>query len=142
MVAFRLADLMPTTYRPELDVLVSRWTQQPPPEQLRPVYAELAEVALQHGARYWLQDIRHRAFNDPEVTQWLLNTYFLDMAHRLRGRLHVAYLASPALHEAIRQAPGFAAVGTYEHQPFVVHFFNEEGAAFTWLTQEQRHADV
>lgn len=138
MPASHLADLMPTTYRPDLDILVSRWTQQPPPAQLRPVYDELAILAQQQQARYWLQDIRHRAFNDPEITRWLLEFFFADMAARLKGRLHVAYLASPALLTAIQQAPGFAPTETYHGQPFIVAFFNAEGAAFDWLAQEQR----
>ena len=134
----RLADLMPTTFRPDLGILVSRWTQQPPPAQLRPVYDELTELALHHQARYWLQDIRHRAYNDPEITRWLLDTYFLDMATRLGGRLHVAYLASPVLLDAIRSSPGFVPIEAYQHQPFAVNFFNAEGTAYDWLMQERR----
>ncbi len=134
----RLADLMPTTFRPDLGILVSRWTQQPPPAQLRPVYDELTELALRYKARYWLQDIRHRAYNDPEITRWLLDTYFLDMAARLGGRLHVAYLASPVLLDAIQAAPNFLPVEAYQHKPFTVNFFNAEGTAYDWLTQERR----
>lgn len=134
----RLADLMPTTYRPDLGILVSRWTQQPPPAQLRPIYDELTALALEHKARFWLQDIRHRASNDPEITRWLLDTYFLEMAGRLGGRLHIAYLASPVLLDAIRAAPDFVSVGAYQYKPFAINFFNAEGAAYDWLTQERR----
>lgn len=133
-----LDDLMPTTFRPDLGILVSRWTQQPPPAQLRPVYDELAMLALQYQARYWLQDIRHRAYNDPETTRWLLETYFFGMATRLGGRLHVAYLASPALLDTIRSSPAFVATEAYQHQSFTINFFNAEGSAYDWLMQERR----
>lgn len=127
---------MPTTYRSDLGILVSRWTRQPLTVELRPVYDELADVALHHRARYWLQDIRHRVFNDPDITRWLLDFFFADMARRLKGRLHVAYLASPTLLEAIRQAPAFAPPETYDNQPFIIAFFNSEGEAHAWLTQQ------
>ena len=133
-----LLTLMPTTFRAELQVLVSRWPGQPPPPQLRPIYTELTAVALHYQARYWLQDIRHRAFNDPETTRWLLETYFLDMARRLRGRLRVAYLASPVLLEVIVNGPGFVPADSYHGSPFTIAFFDSEGAAIDWLAQERR----
>ena len=140
MVVSSLDDLMPTTYRPDLGILVSRWTHQPPSVQLRPVYEELAQLGLQHQVRFWLQDIRHRTFNDPEVTRWLLDTYFAAMADRLGGRLHVAYLASPALLNAIIHSPDFLPAAAYKSQPFVISFFTAEGDAFGWLVAEQQHA--
>lgn len=130
MSVFSLNDLMPTAYRADLSILVSRWTHHPLPVQLRPVYDEL-------GARYWLQDIRHRVFNDPETTRWLLDIYFPMMAQQLGGRLHVAYLASPALLDAITRSPGFLPAEAYYGQPFVISFFNAEGEAYAWLTQER-----
>ena len=133
-----LVTLMPTTFRADLEVLVSRWTGQPPPPQLRPVYVELTNVALHYGARYWLQDIRHRAFNDPETTSWLLSTYFLDMARQLGGRLHVAYLANPTLLDAIINTSDFVPADAYHGSPFTIAFFNAEGAAYEWLAQERR----
>ena len=129
---------MPTTFRTDLQVLVSRWTGQPPPAYLRGVYLELSDIALRYQARYWLQDIRHRSFNDPDTTRWLLETYFLDMAHQLRGRLHVAYLANPALLDAIVSGPNFVPADAYHGRPFTTAFFNSEGAAYDWLAQERR----
>lgn len=137
-----LADLMPTTYRPDLGILVSRWTHQPAPEQLRPVYDELTQVAMRYEARYWLQDIRHRTFNDQETTRWLLQTYFPAMAGRLGGRLHVAYLASPGLLATITSSPGFIPADAYRENSFVVNFFQAEGDAHAWLAQERLAAQV
>jgi hypothetical protein len=132
-----LSDLMPTAYRPDLGILVSRWTHQPPPAQLRPVYAELSQVAVDYHARYWLQDIRHRTFNDPEITRWLLTTYFPEIAGRLGGRLHIAYLASPALLASITHSPDFIPASAYENRPFVIDFFSSEGTACSWLSQQR-----
>lgn len=128
---------MPTTFRPDLGVLVSRWSQQPPPAQLRPVYDELANVATEYRARYWLQDIRHRAYNDPATTRWLFDIYFQRMAAQLQGRLHVAYLANPALLHSILTSPSYLPAESYDNRPFVVSFFNSEGDAYDWLAQQR-----
>lgn len=138
MAASHLNDLMPTTFRSDLGVLVSRWTQQPSSAQLlRPIYDELATIALRHQAHYWLQDIRHRDLNDPEITRWLLATYFPDLAARLGQRLCVAYLANPALLGAITSAPSFVRPDAYRGSPFTIAFFSAEGDAYAWLTQEK-----
>lgn len=57
------------------------------------------------------------------------------MAGQLGGRLHVAYLANPALLQAITSSPGFALPAAYRDSPYVVAFFSAEGEAFAWLTQ-------
>lgn len=138
MLSSQLTDLMPTTFRPDLGMLVSRWTRQPlSAAPLQPIYEDLATIAEQHQARYWLQDVRHREFNDPDITRWLLTTYFPAVAERLGGRLHVAYLANPALLQAIITSPGFARPEAYHVSPYVVAFFSAEGEAFGWLTQER-----
>lgn len=129
---------MPTLYRADLDILVSRWTMQPPVERLPPVYDFLAEQALAAGCRFWLQDIRRRDFNDPATTRWLLSEYFPQMAERLGGRLHVAYLATPSLRQQIVEAVGFRPSSAYVAQPFVLDFTSDEGEAMAWLQQERR----
>ncbi len=127
---------MPTAFRPDLGILVSRWTRQPlSATLLAPIYEELAIIAGQHQACYWLQDIRHRESNDPDITRWLLATYFPAVASQLGGRLHVAYLANPTLLEAITSAPNFALPAAYRDSPYVVAFFSAEGEAYAWLTQ-------
>ena len=46
-----------TAFRPDLNVLVSRWAYQPEVEELPALYQQLREVALACGFRFWLQDI-------------------------------------------------------------------------------------
>ena len=104
---------------------------------LRPIYDELAALAVHHQARYWLQDIRHRDSNDPDITRWLLATYFPDVAARLGGRLHVAYLVSPALLSAVIASPGFVPPEAYRDSPYMIASFSAEGDAYSWLAQEQ-----
>ena len=91
------APLLTTTYRPDLGVLVSRWGFQPDPGLLPATYEQLTTDALASGCRCWLQDIRRRTLNDPAITRWLVMDYFPQMARRLGGWLHVAYLVGPAL---------------------------------------------
>lgn len=131
-------ELLTTTFRPDLGVLVGRWGYQPDPAALPPVYEELTRQAQQCGCRYWLQDIRRRTLNDPAITRWLLSDYFPQMAGRLGGRLAVAYLTGPALLDAIVNGPGYLPPSGYAQQPFVVAFFGDEGEAIRWLHEERQ----
>jgi hypothetical protein len=137
MASEKLADLLQTTYRPDLNLLVGRWGYQPAPELLPRAYEHLTQTVLATGCRYWLQDIRRRTFNDPGITRWLLTEYFPQMAAKLGGRLHVAYLTGPTLLEAIVNGPGYLLPSAYQTKPFVVAFFSNEGDAMQWLAQEQ-----
>ena len=130
---YATSDLLDITYRHDLAVLIGRWGYQPEAAALPTEYERLAEAALAYNAQCWLQDIRRRTLNDPQITQWLLTEYFPGMARRLGGRLRVAYLVSPTLHQLILAQPGFLPAEAYTDRPFTVSFFGEEGAAIAWL---------
>ena len=136
------APLLQLAYRPDLHVLVGRWGYQPEPQELPLVYKEVQEQAVEHDCRFWLQDIRRRSFNDPSTTRWLLQDFFPGMAHRLGGRLYVAYLVGPTLHEAIVNQPGYVSAESYDGQSFVVSFFGDEGTAMRWLQARPADAPV
>lgn len=125
--------LLDLTYRPDLQILIGRWGYQPDPAELPAEYQRLEAVALTHGAQYWLQDIRRRSLNDPQISRWLLDTFFPDMAQRLGGRLRVAYLVSPTLHAHILADTRYVPPASYAGLPHAVAFFGEEGAALAWL---------
>jgi hypothetical protein len=131
------APLIDFAYRADLDVLVSRWGHQPDPHELPAVYQQMCEAAVNQQARFWLQDIRRRTLNDPSTTEWLLNKFFPEMARRLGGRLYIAYLVGPALHESIVSRPGYISAEAYDDKPFAISFFNDEGAAIRWLQIQQ-----
>lgn len=130
--------LLDVVHRADLGILVGRWGYQPDPAALPAAYEHLMAHAHAANCRYWLQDIRRRASNDPATTAWLLSEYFPAMAVRLGPRLCVAYLISPILHQSIREAPGFADVGAEEGQPFTVALLGDEGAAVAWLHAQQQ----
>ena len=130
--------LLHLAHRPDLDILIGRWSYQPAPAELPAVYEQVRLQALEHHSRFWLQDIRRRSLNDPATTQWLLNAFFPDMAHRLGGRLCVAYLVGPTLHQAIISQPDFVPAEAYNNKPFAISFFGDEGSAIRWL-QAQQH---
>ena len=129
--------LLQLNHRPDLGILVGRWGYQPAPHELPAVYQRVQAIAEQEQSRFWLQDIRRRTLNDPETTLWLLNTFFPTMAQRLGGRLFVAYLVDPTLHQTILNQPGFVSAEGYDSKPFVVSFFGDEGAAIQWLQGRQ-----
>ncbi|GAA4043692.1 hypothetical protein GCM10022409_32140 [Hymenobacter glaciei] len=134
--------LLQLSYRPDLNILVGRWGYQPDPHELPAVYKEVQELALKHGCRFWLQDIRRRTLNDPHTTRWLLQDFFPGMARHLGGRLYVAYLVGPVLHEAIVSQPDFVSAEYYDGQPFAISFFGDEGAAMQWLQARPADAPV
>ena len=129
--------LLQLAHRPDLGILVGRWGYQPEDYELPAVYQQVEATAMEERSRFWLQDIRRRTYNDPETTQWLLKTFFPDMARRLGGRLFVAYLVGPTLHQDIVNQPDFISAEDYDSKPFVVSFFGDEGAAIAWLQLHQ-----
>jgi hypothetical protein len=116
---------------------VGRWGYQPDTSELPHVYQQVEAEALRTQCRFWLQDIRRRTLNDSQTTQWLLNEFFPGMARRLNGRLFIAYLVGPALHEAILKQPGYVPAEAYNDKPFATSFFGDEGAAIRWLQIQQ-----
>jgi hypothetical protein len=134
--------LLQLTYRSDLDILVGRWGYQPEPHELPPVYERVRNEALQDHSRFWLQDIRRRTLNDPHTTRWLLKTFFPAMAKKLGGRLYVAYLVGPELHQAIISQPDFVPAGAYDSMPYAIDFFRDEGAAIKWLQTQQLVANT
>ncbi|MCI1187898.1 hypothetical protein MON38_10745 [Hymenobacter sp. DH14] len=134
--------LLQLAYRPDLNILVGRWGYQPAPHELPAVYKEVQELALEHNCRFWLQDIRRRTLNDPATTRWLLQDFFPGMARRLGGRLYIAYLVGPALHDSIVNRPDYIPAEASDEQPFAVSFFGDEGAAMQWLQARPADAPV
>ena len=129
--------LLQLTHRSDLGILVGRWGYQPEPHELPAVYEQVEITALRERSRYWLQDIRRRNQNDPETTTWLFSTFFPGMASRLGGRLFVAYLVGPTLHQALVTQPDCLSAESYDSPAFVVSFFGDEGAAMNWLQSQQ-----
>ena len=129
--------LLQLAHRLDLNILVGRWAYQPVPQELTAVYQHIETVALEEHCRFWLQDIRRRTLNDPQTTEWLLNYFFPDMARRLGGRLFVAYLVGPTLHEDIVQQPSYVSAEAYDDKAFAISFFGDEGAAIRWLQIQQ-----
>lgn len=128
-------ELLHLTYRSDSAILVGRWGYQPAPTELPAQYERLADAALRHGARRWLQDIRRRNLNDPYTTQWLFTEFFPDMAEQLAKPLRVAYLVGPTLRGLIEAGPDFQPLSAYKGRPFIVGFFGEEEAAIAWLRE-------
>lgn len=132
---FPLLDL---TLRPDLDVLFGRWRYQPElVAELLGCYQQLADVALAHSCRFWLQDLRRRSSPDEETKRWLVQEYYPGMARRLGQRLYVAYLFNPDMHRQIVEAPDYAPPEAYRDKTYALDFFGSEGAAIQWLQAHQ-----
>ncbi|NML66926.1 hypothetical protein HHL22_17100 [Hymenobacter sp. RP-2-7] len=130
--------LQELTFRPDLDVLLGRWRYQPAlPAELRASYQQLADLALTHRCRFWLQDLRRRLSPDEETKRWLLQEYYPSVARRFGQRLFVAYLFSPDMHRQIVEAPDYAPPEAYQDKTYALNFFGNEGEAVQWLQAHQ-----
>ncbi|KAA9333129.1 hypothetical protein F0P96_09110 [Hymenobacter busanensis] len=78
-------EVLQLTYRPDLDVLVSRWMRQPTAEELQAGYEELLNAAARHQCHTWLIDARRRADSNKDRTPWMVEYFFPKLAQRLPG---------------------------------------------------------
>lgn len=131
--------LLELDFRTDLDVLFGRWHFQPfTTAELLPCYQQLANMAQATGCRFWLQDLRRRQSPDQPTKEWLLSTYYPDLARRFGRHLYVAYLFSPEMHRQIVEAPDYAPAETYLGKPYLLDFFGSEGEALAWLHRWQQ----
>ncbi len=133
----RYPDSFTLTYLIDEHLLIGRWLRPVTLFELQAHYDELLQAALAHGnCRHWLLDVRRRSINDPEAKRW----FGEEFAPRLPGVLGkpvvIAYFArvgqevataDPVLRETIRRG---------EQQGASFHYFDQEGAAMTWLAAQ------
>ena len=129
--------LLNFAYRADLDILVGRWGYQPDPRELPAVYQQLTDVALENRAGSGCRTFAAAPSTTPPPRTGCSASTFPDMARRLGGRLFVAYLVGPALHEAIISQPDYVSAEAYDDKPYAISFFGDEGAAIRWLQIQQ-----
>lgn len=127
------------TARPDLGILIARWTADAPADKLRTQYAAILAAAQQHQLSRWLLDVRRRDQLDPEIGQWTTHVFYPEAAQVLAPLpVRLGVLCSPARLTVYDQAADqhrFLSYGLATERPYQLRLFIEEGAALTWLVQ-------
>ncbi|TGD81318.1 hypothetical protein [Hymenobacter wooponensis] len=131
-----LPELVTITPRPDLGILVARWADDAPRQQLKEHFSALLTAAQHHNLWRWLLDVRRRDSLDPEFGQWTTHTFFPEAAQVATAPLRIAVHCSPArltVYEASASQREYITYGTSPERPYQLQLFIEEGPAMEWL---------
>lgn len=123
--------------RPDLGILVARWSTDAPVPQLQANYETLLQAALEHGMHQWLLDVRRRDALHPAFGQWTTHVFYPGAAAQLAPLpLRIAVHCSPmrlAVYEANPDQQRYLAYGLAPEREYQLRLFIEEGQAIEWL---------
>ncbi|MBF9221285.1 hypothetical protein [Hymenobacter ruricola] len=91
------ASFVTIAYRPDVDMLVTRWLRQVGMEQICAGYRAALETAALHGCARWLVDTRRRAGTDLDGAEWMFSTFFPAVQLRFGCPVYMAFLVAPPL---------------------------------------------
>ena len=126
-----VADYVLISYRPDVQLLIMRWTRVATPAEHRAGYQEALRVALPEQAGRWLIDLRSRGLADPTDLLWVLQDFRAELHAALPGvGCRIAYFTSPYHADLLmaRLQELNATPGALEIRVFV-----EETPAYKWL---------
>ncbi|KUG08120.1 hypothetical protein [Solirubrum puertoriconensis] len=126
-------------YRPDLHVLVARWTAQSASDAIEAGYQALEQATQQYQAHRLLVDVRRRPVPTPEQAHWIAHVWLPQVAAACSPvRLRLAYLLSPAYEHSLQNAPSLQPslqAVLAPNLPYDLRTFVEESAAMEWLQQ-------
>lgn len=135
MEKITVEDFLEITYRPDLDVLVTRWLRPLALAEMQRGYEVLLNAAATADAprRHWLLDV-HRRLNTHVIgAQWMASSLLPRLGPRLGGRTRLAYLLAPVYLRDETADAAFPPPEYFDGQPFIAERFVEEQAAIQWL---------
>ena len=129
-----VSDYVLTSYRPDLHLLIMRWTRPATPAEHRAGYQAALTLAQEHEAGRWLIDLRSRGLAEPVDLLWILR----DFRQAFRMALptvvrRIAYFTTPYHADTLATRIREMEVGTADSLEFQV--FVEETPAYEWLTK-------
>ena len=130
-----VADNLTLTYRPDLEVLIARWSRPVTLEELQVGYRTLADEAERRGTVRWLLDTRALTVN-AEAGRWVNDHFYPTLAARLGRPLRMAYMVLPDSHRQLRTNAELAALLTRFQESMASYnfqLFDQEGDAQRWL---------
>ncbi|GAB3637108.1 hypothetical protein GCM10027422_26980 [Hymenobacter arcticus] len=131
-------DVLSLTHEEQAGLLVCRWRPDAPSEELSLVFDALLQAAL--GAdkcRFWLFDMRERAWHPPVLDKWFERLLSQQVVQVLGKPVFLACVATEqnkADIEGIAMQVRLRAQAQHEFYPY---FFADEAAAREWLRYYQ-----
>ena len=126
-----VADYVLVSYRPDLQLLIMRWTRPATSAEHRAGYQEALRVAQPRQAGRWLIDLRSRGLATPTDLHWILDDFRRELHAALPGvACRIAYFTSPYHADLLttRLQELNTKPGALEIRVFV-----EETPAYEWL---------
>ena len=121
-------------------LLVGRWHGPTPDDSLYPSYERILAEAKAHGnCRFWLLDMRERAWHSVAFARWYGELLAHQVVQELGSPVFVAYVAAEAHRTAIESATTQAMLRQASQAEFYPYFFSNETDARHWLGYYQAH---
>jgi hypothetical protein len=130
-----VADHLTLTYRPDLEVLIARWTRPVVLEELQAGYRALADEAERCSSTRWLLDTRTLVISS-EAGRWVNDVFYPTLAARFGRPLRMAYMVPPDSQRRLSTDSEMAALFERFQEnmfPYLFQLFDQEGDAQRWL---------
>jgi hypothetical protein len=127
-------DLLSLTYEVEAGLLLCRWRPNAPAEELAPVFDALLKAALAaNQCRFWLFDMRERAWHPPVFEQWFAGLLSQRVVQVLGKPVFLACVATEQNRTDIESIGTQVRLRSQAEHEFYPYFFSDEAAAREWL---------
>ncbi|MBX0291863.1 hypothetical protein K3G63_15530 [Hymenobacter sp. HSC-4F20] len=130
------SDYLRLSYRPDLHLLLMRWTRPATSAEHRAGYRAALVLGKQQQASHWLVDLRSRGLADLTDLDWVLQEFAAEAraTFAIPDR-RIAYFTTPYYADILRprllQHPHFQSSGLQ------IEVFTEEMPAYHWLQTGQ-----
>lgn len=126
-----VADYALISYRPDLQLLIMRWTRPATPAEHRAGYQAALRVAQPQQAGRWLIDLRSRGLADPSDLLWILHDFRTELRAALPGiSCRLAYFTSPYHADTLTSRLQELNIAP---DALEIRVFVEEATAYKWL---------
>lgn len=127
-------DVLSITNEAEACLLVCRWRPDAPSENLGPVFEALLEEAKSAGnCRFWLFDMRERAWHPPVFEKWFSGLLAQRVVEALGKPVFLACVANEQNRADIESLAMQVRLRAHAEHEFYPYFFDDENAAREWL---------
>lgn len=127
-------DVLSITIEAEQCLLVCRWRPDAPSENLAPVFDALLKKAhAANNCRFWLFDMRERAWHPPVFEKWFAGLLAQRLVAVLGKPVFLACVANEQNRADIENIATQVRLRSHAEHEFYPYFFEDEAAAREWL---------
>ena len=130
-----VTDYVLISFRPDLQLLIMRWTRAATPAEHRAGYEAALRLARVEQAGCWLIDLRSRGLADPTDLLWVLHDFRAELQAALFATMRrIAYFTTP--YHADTLAARLRELNTDASDSLEIRVFVDEAPAYAWLRME------